>query len=299
MSELRKSTLYDLSGLRLQQGADRVNPDAGPKTRPSQARTRVQDNRGNWTARDAGGPSQVQRFKRIPRKGEDDADSGGPGPQDELGPSDEPGQRLNRSTAAGSSNEEGATSLKREAGDSSRKARPSKKLKFSQGLDFLVRDAQAAQRDHPGETGEPPAPTAEMLQLIHLHAGKYYSDRGLLLKTVRLRRKGRDKKDKGLDKVADTSRLEHLNSSEDSDNATSSESETGSAGEEHEEASQPTERLRSMNRSLDGSALLAIGILAQEFVRNVLNASTKEVDPLPSEEHAGSLISDVTENPLT
>ncbi|KAH6912410.1 hypothetical protein BKA70DRAFT_1263743, partial [Coprinopsis sp. MPI-PUGE-AT-0042] len=224
-------------------------------------RTRVQDNRGNWTARDAGGPSQVQRFKRIPRKGEDDADSGGPGPQDE-----------------------GSYSLKREAGDSSRKARPSKKLKFSQGLDFLVRDAHAAQRDHPGETGEPPAPTAEMLQLIHLHAGKYYSDRGLLLKN--------HKKDKGLDKVADTSRLEHLNSSEDSDNATSSESETGSAGEEHEEASQPTERLRSMNRSLDGirsfsNRYYLPGILAQE------------VDPLPSEEHAGSLISDVTENPLT
>jgi hypothetical protein len=98
------------------------------------------------------------------------------------------------------------------------------------------------------------------LQLIHLHAGKYYSERGLLSATVRSRGKGKDKKnkDKVLVKNAESRRQSDLlnSSEEDSDNSTNSESETESAEEEH---NRPTERLRSMNRALDGSALLAIG----------------------------------------
>lgn len=166
MTELRKSTLYDLSGLRIQPGADRVNPEAGPKARPSQAKTRVQDNRGNWTAREAGGPCQVQRFKRITKRGEDNADDGGPGQYEELGISDGPEQFQNKSIEGDNSNEDGLSSQKREAETSPRKARPSKKLKFSQGLDFLVRDAQAAHRDHPAESGELPPPTAVRFQFI-------------------------------------------------------------------------------------------------------------------------------------
>ena len=102
----------------------------------------------------------------------------------------------------------------------------------------------------------------ELLQLIHLHAADYYSEHGLLSKTTRRHKgKGKEREIMGKDSASGNQRPieSSLDSSVESDSSSSSESSMESAMEEEDAQAKPSERLRSMNRSLDGSALLAIG----------------------------------------
>lgn len=60
----RRSTVHDLSSLRLHPDGTRVGSSSN-NHRPRNAKYVVQDRRGNWIARDAGGSGQVKQRRSI------------------------------------------------------------------------------------------------------------------------------------------------------------------------------------------------------------------------------------------
>lgn len=68
MASQRKTTVYDVTSLRVRPDGRRVDQNATkhPRTNRYWAPAAVKDSRGNWIAADAGGPSEVSRY--VPRK---------------------------------------------------------------------------------------------------------------------------------------------------------------------------------------------------------------------------------------
>lgn len=64
MSSHRLSTVYDYSSLRIHPDGSRVN-QSSHNLRPRIAKVAVQDSRGNWIARDAGGSATVKRYRNV------------------------------------------------------------------------------------------------------------------------------------------------------------------------------------------------------------------------------------------
>jgi hypothetical protein len=64
MSDHRLSTVYDYSSLRIHPDGSRVN-QSSRNLRPRIAKVSVQDPRGNWIARDAGGSATVARYRTV------------------------------------------------------------------------------------------------------------------------------------------------------------------------------------------------------------------------------------------
>ncbi|EAU82602.2 hypothetical protein CC1G_07884 [Coprinopsis cinerea okayama7 len=288
MDPYRKSTLYDLSGLKLQPGANRVNATPSSKVRPSQSSVRLQDTRGNWTARDAGGPSRVSKF--YPRSSgskssEGAADDNGAVEDglaeelDQLEPSSRnvAERQRQKGQKEGSGVDDASVEGAKRKDEGRKEGRPSKRLRFSEGLEYLVREAEEATRGgSPGPSDRLPLPTPELLQSIHVFAAQYYHEKGLLTNlsaTARQERKKRKRKARAekSGQAYQSGESDHENASTDSSSSSSSESETESAIQRRD--SRRSERFRDMYRAFDGSALLALGILVQEFVKDNLRAN--------------------------
>ncbi|KAG2013008.1 hypothetical protein CC2G_009951 [Coprinopsis cinerea AmutBmut pab1-1] len=286
MDPYRKSTLYDLSGLKLQPGANRVKATPSSKIRPSQSSVRLQDTRGNWTARDAGGPSHVSRF--YPRSGGSKSSEGGTDDNgavedglaeelDQLEPSSgNVAEQQQKQQKEGSGVDDASVEDAKRKDEGRKEGRPSKRLRFSEGLEYLVREAEEATRaGSPGPSDRLPLPTPELLQSLHVFAAQYYHEKGLLTNlsaTARQERKKRKRKARAekSGQAYQSGESDHENASTDS-SSSSSESETESAIQRRN--SRRSERFRDMYRAFDGSALLALGILVQEFVKDNLRAN--------------------------
>ena len=63
-SSHRLSTVYDYSSLRIHPDGSRVN-QSSHNHRPRKSRKSVQDSRGNWFARDAGGSATVGKYRKV------------------------------------------------------------------------------------------------------------------------------------------------------------------------------------------------------------------------------------------
>lgn len=64
MSGRRLNTVYDYSSLRIHPDGSRVE-QSSRNLRPRTSRTSIQDSRGNWIARDAGGLGIIRRYRRV------------------------------------------------------------------------------------------------------------------------------------------------------------------------------------------------------------------------------------------
>jgi hypothetical protein len=64
MSGNRLNTVYDYSSLRIHPDGSRV-AQSSKNSRPRASRTSIQDSRGNWIARDAGGLGIIGRYRKV------------------------------------------------------------------------------------------------------------------------------------------------------------------------------------------------------------------------------------------
>ncbi|TFK29043.1 hypothetical protein FA15DRAFT_652456 [Coprinopsis marcescibilis] len=263
----RKNTLYDLSGLRLPEGTEtrrvQIAEPSGRRARPTTRPQRTKDLAGNWIAPNAAGPSHIPIFRptRGPGRQDDDAGQG----DDDLGEGE---QHASEHTAdVTSSNEPGAQKRKAESDDKS-----SKKRKFTQELDYLVRQAQTATGDDSRTL-----PSAELLKVIHHRAASFYDEQGMLLNCSQQYR--RDKKARKLARTGGTNKgkakatprtkngaTESVGS--DSDLSLSEDNDSENDNVENSDGKRKQSgRNRDMYRVLDGSALMALGVIIQQFVR--------------------------------
>lgn len=88
MAGRRLNTVWDLSSLRLHPDGSRVE-QSSRNSRPRTSRTSVQDSRGNWFARDAGGLGVIRRYRKARQELEDgeciNLDDGGSEPSGSKG----------------------------------------------------------------------------------------------------------------------------------------------------------------------------------------------------------------------
>ncbi|KAJ7115829.1 hypothetical protein C8R44DRAFT_215063 [Mycena epipterygia] len=105
-------------------------------------------------------------------------------------------------------------------------------------------------------------PSSDLLKCIHHFACNYYSDRGQLFNASRTYRKAR--KQRRLAKLARKAKLQ------DEENSDEEEDPVEEADSGQQKSRQTEERKRDMYKTMDGSALLAIGMLLQEHVGRIL-----------------------------
>ncbi|KAF7370724.1 hypothetical protein MSAN_00705600 [Mycena sanguinolenta] len=136
--------------------------------------------------------------------------------------------------------------------------RSTKRRKIAHDLDFL--ETSLPHATQPSGSFAPQSafavPSSDLLKYIHHFACNYYSDRGQLFNESRTWRKGR--RERKLAKLAAKAKL-------------NSEEEEGTASEP--DADLPKTVIpprRDMYKTMDGSALLAIGMLLQEQIAQIL-----------------------------
>ena len=118
MTEPRRSTVFDYSNLRLHADGTRVYQKS-TNLRPRTAKVTVRTSRQNWIARDAGGLSNIHKFKRAKKTTQDiQADE----------------EYISLTTGTESPNPEGERRIKR------KDERPAKRRKFLENLDYLNKD---------------------------------------------------------------------------------------------------------------------------------------------------------------
>ncbi|GLB34261.1 hypothetical protein LshimejAT787_0111450 [Lyophyllum shimeji] len=237
MAGPRLSSVYDFSSLRLHPDGSRVAQNTSKNLRPGRAASVVRDPRGNWIARDAAGLPTAKRYSRVGQ----DAD----GEEIDLEEADkEPAPRKSKGKA------------KARPG---RKydPRPAKRQKFMEDFEFLTPVTPSS------SSSEHPLPSSDLLKAIHYFASTYYHERGQLLNVTREYRIRR--------KENKLRRLEEQKARE--------------ASGEHDEGEKTIKPVRrggrikgagdreypkDMYKIMDGSALVAIGMLMQEYVARML-----------------------------
>ncbi|KAJ7066755.1 hypothetical protein C8F01DRAFT_1366201 [Mycena amicta] len=97
-----------------------------------------------------------------------------------------------------------------------------------------------------------PAPSSDLLKCVHHFASNYYAERGQLFNDSRIYRKAQKQR-----RLAKKARLETQAEEEDE-------------SEENSPEKVKTTRRRDMYKTMDGSALLAVGMLLQEHIARTL-----------------------------
>ncbi|PBK93959.1 hypothetical protein ARMGADRAFT_965620 [Armillaria gallica] len=264
MPPRRRTTIYDFSSLRVHTDGTRVE-QTNRNRRPVSHKNTARDSRGNWTARDAAGQWQVKRRRRNSSSSEPDDGKG-------------------KQKALESSEEEHATVKKRET------KRAEKRRKFVEDFSFLNVDVPAPSYQVTSDAvqGNDPVfssfsvPSSDLLKCVHHFASVYYSERGQLLnasKPYRLERKARQMK-----RLAKAKREEpnddrdlsdedgHLQDAEQP--AADEEEPDDKDGRPRRRGQKPKNLIgvsrRDMYKLMDGTALMAIGVLLQEHVAHLL-----------------------------
>ncbi|KAF7432641.1 hypothetical protein PC9H_004583 [Pleurotus ostreatus] len=274
MAAPRLNTVFDYTSLRLQRSGGRlvrVKQSTTNLDLPT-SRSTIQDSRGNWIARDAAGFQSVYKSKRTNQEDENSEEA-----EEVIDPNLEP--------EAEETNEDDST----DNGQSQRRNRKArakdggvarKRRKIVQDLDFL--ELSPDNVDSPSTL---PLPSSDLLKCIHHFASNYYNERGQLLNSTRdyrrnrkarqlakLHSKTQDKTRGEVQRLEDKGDVEEVEDDEDDD-------------EEEEDPSPPRKRVRyskekymfrDMYKIMDGSSLMAIGMLLQEHVAQLLTPKIPE-----------------------
>lgn len=155
MAELRRSTVYDYSDLRLHPDGTRVH-QMDKNLRPRAAQIAVQAARSNWIARDAAGFATVQKhrsLKQAARVEEEDASMRVEGDQNEIGNDSE------------SVDSETSVNPRKRRHPNHRKSTFRKK--FVKNEDYLVEEASPPILA-PSEFGEPFLPNPPPVSNLHI-----------------------------------------------------------------------------------------------------------------------------------
>ncbi|KAG7095650.1 hypothetical protein E1B28_006372 [Marasmius oreades] len=269
----RQSTIYDLTGLRLHPDGTRVLQTENNR-RLRVAKQSARDIQGNWIASDAGGSGRVTRYRTFRQKGKERAESGD---------TENPGENEQQS-------EEDEEPVK--------DYRAIKRRKFEHDHDFISPSSihQYTAKALPEEGNESPVvplPSSDLLKCIHFMTSQYYHERGQLLNSSREYRRQRKLRQsaKLLSKTLDNSEQarddSHQSSSESGqeEDQVSGEDEMESSNEEDvrdEEKSKGIAKKKrkggdrhpviDMYRTMNGSALMALGMIVQEHIAESLKS---------------------------
>ncbi|KAF9051204.1 hypothetical protein BDZ89DRAFT_1154102 [Hymenopellis radicata] len=245
MPPRRQTTLFDLSSLRVHPDGTRVD-QTDYNLRVERHARAARDAHGNWMAQDAGGSVAVKR--RLKQK---------------------EGKQAGEDIAKDDADDA------EEAVAQALKPRAAKRQKFSQDYSFLEALELSNISQTPAEAEELPVPSSDLLKCIHYMASTYYAEQGLLINaSKRHRALGRQRR---LEKMTQTEQANDEVSEDESDEddeTSSSESEEGLVERKHRRKYEPGEKdpgTRDMYRTMDGSALMAIGVLVQEHVARLLD----------------------------
>ncbi|OAX43368.1 hypothetical protein K503DRAFT_168504 [Rhizopogon vinicolor AM-OR11-026] len=308
MSIRRKSTTHDLATLRLHPDGTRVQ-QSSVNRRLRKARSTVPDIRGNWIARDAGGRADVgqtrTRTATASAQAQDEDEeifdihlSDGLGEEGLTVRTNAKGkQKATESDAEDSSGER-----------TGKNSRAKKRLGFTQDSSFLApspsrfirgsgSESESSSEDASSESASEavkitlPDPSPELLKCIHHFASRYYQEKGVLSDRSRdhrgERKARRSKKGEANIHYQTTTKpaLWTRHSSLDGDGEDSDDDDDGHDDEwededddemedveEGEGASRQEGHLKDMYKALDGSALVAIGIILQEQIAHTMTA---------------------------
>ncbi|KAJ3852719.1 hypothetical protein EV368DRAFT_82250 [Lentinula lateritia] len=274
MPPSRLSTVFDLSSLRLHTDGSLVQQTTKNTNLRSSKRT-VRDMHGNWMAKDAGGLTSVPKYRKVlPIEREDE----GKGSITE-GHLDNAAPRVNFL--------EQQPTLKT--------SRARKRRKFATDEEYLAPmlplHGSSALKHDPESILQPQLEhlSSDLLKCIHYYASMYYDERGLLLNVSREYRK--ERKARRLAKLAQDGRTARTKTRSSSDTGKFSgleedaiiiDDEDGEEESERDHQEEPTKApvrrkdhdIADMYKSMDGSALIAIGMLLQEHINELLHPQT-------------------------
>ncbi|KAF9458470.1 hypothetical protein BDZ94DRAFT_1270532 [Collybia nuda] len=275
MSGPRRSTVYDYSSLRIHPDGSRVEQSTR-NLRPRTSRTTIKDSRGNWIARDAGGLGIVGRYKRVREETDGEVVS--------LG--------ANEPSDLGKGKSKGKDKAKPATGYRKRDERAAKRQKFVHDFDFLETPNTLVLPD------VQPLPSSDLLKSIHYFASQYYTEKGQLYNASRQYRL--EKKQR---------RLSRLQQEKDAASASPELEPHGASGDTDDAPVKKPRRggrvkggkviyRKDMYKVLEGSALMAIGMLLQEHVNqlmeiripdgweeSIMNAEAESDDPDSLSDH--------------
>ncbi|KAI0774698.1 hypothetical protein BD413DRAFT_472319 [Trametes elegans] len=287
MNPLRRSTVHDLATLRLHRDGSRVlNSDTNLSSR--RAKHAVRDARGNWLAHDAGGLGNVKQRRSASQPDRGDVSE----PEDDA---DEPPHSPSKNKGKGRARGDDESGNEHDLNPRARKRR-----RFDEDLGFLVPGSSpalppaadnedAARHGSEQLPGALPIPSSDLLKCIHYFASTYYTAMGQLTDTARDYRK--ERKARRLEKAKETrpgrdpphSSDEEIELSEDEvdelmddDHDAPSTANTGQKAPRKKGPRQLRPMEKDMYKIFDGSALMALGMLFQGHVAEMLEPRVPE-----------------------
>ncbi|KAH7926803.1 hypothetical protein BV22DRAFT_1118678 [Leucogyrophana mollusca] len=289
MSIRRKSTTHDLATLRLHPDGSRVQQSSN-NVKHRTAKYAVEDARGNWIARDAGGHGTVKKRKNVGISAEElDREDIGLSSDGEI-------RHRSRSNSKGKRKEPEGSDEDEDNGMRDPRAR--KRRSFIRDLSFLVPTsglpAPEPSGSHINSGGAIPSsvqfsePSPELLKCIHHFASCYYGENGYLRdgsKDYRGQKKSRFLKNlaqktayapEGSGSMSDWMRDSYESDGDDSEQDIT-EDERDDDNEEDDDSpahDKDTPKNKDMYKAFDGSALVAIGMLLQEHIAHALLAES-------------------------
>ncbi|KAI0053437.1 hypothetical protein FA95DRAFT_744656 [Auriscalpium vulgare] len=288
----RLTTVHDFSALRLHPDGSRVTSEAGPSQPTTQLYPRnkssaVKDTRGHWIAKDAAGHVGVKKRKRAEADGD--------------------GEDFERDVSeAGLDDEETGTQFSEKVRRRKR-TRAEKRQAFANNLEFLGSESallsvrglsEAPNSEH--EPGGRAVPSSDLLKCIHYFASHYYTAHGMLTDKARVYRQEkaerrrqrleaedifaswREDSDEEVDQLAEEDDEDELDVrvlNEDENGEDKEQGEEGRGGEQGGEHAKVGRWLdekqtgQDMYKVLDGSALMAIGLIFREHVASLVKPS--------------------------
>ncbi|KAL7282751.1 hypothetical protein ACG7TL_004226 [Trametes sanguinea] len=298
MNPRRRSTVHDLAALRLHRDGTRVlNSDSNRSSR--RAKYAVRDARGNWIAHDAGGLGNVKQRRSASRPGHDDEPYA-----DERESADEVPRTPSKDKGKGRAHED---EVDEELNPRARKRRRfDEDLNYlaSGSSPAIMPPADSdihGLKDDEETPGALPVPSSDLLKCLHYFASTYYTAMGQLYDSSREHRK--ERKARKLEKLkaatkpgrsrrAQSEELDEHEpphssgeeevelSEEEIEDSTDEGAANGQAGavqvrkEKQIRKKRRPRQLRPMEKDMykifDGSALVALGMLFQEHVADML-----------------------------
>lgn len=286
----RKTTTHDLATLLLHPDGSRASANAKHRI----ARSSVVDHRGNWIAGDAGGKSLVKIRKRK-------RTDNGEGEfidlfDDEENRKDASHHAKGKQRACNSGIPE--EDLPQDPQQLEQRTR--QRLAFPCELSFLdpapvsVSSLEEG-RDARDQVVSFPDPASDLLKSIHHFSSCYYRERGQLFDSSRyFRRKKKERYKESQENIHTLTSKAHKRQNTESDvelseavDETSEEDEDGSDTMDAEDRGSEAPRAKGdtckkdMYRAFDGSSLMAIGIVLQEYVAHTLSPPSPRISTKP------------------
>ncbi|GJE87497.1 hypothetical protein PsYK624_035800 [Phanerochaete sordida] len=284
-SSKRHSTVHDFASLRLRPDGSRITRKQTEGKSQKYATYTVQDHRGNWIAKDAGGIGRVKTRYSARKDAEE-------GEHEEA-----EGEEVDESQVAGPSTaDKGKGRALEDDLQALKDSRAKRRRLFVEDIGIHHAEASSLSRSSApavpgsGETGSGPHarpnPSSDLLKCIHYFASTYYSEMGQLRDVSKEYRQ--EKKQRRLKRLEDSSARRATKrrsvtqeregpQGEDSEQG-SSEEETSDDSEEATDGPRKISKRRQarplvgtdMYKLFDGSALMAIGMLLQHHVEGLV-----------------------------